>query len=157
MDFVIAVAANFNITLNGNADSIVGEIGGASWSSLKDGPAASAAAAQGKFVVGGLTGADTSPAQPHGHVVVVVDGPLDHQKYPTAFWGSDNGSVRKNGDGDHCVNWAWNPASRDKVTYASHDVSAGILKKLRVKELRRGAKSRSRSTSPTKKKRSKKK
>ncbi len=34
-------------------------------------------------------------ADKHGHVVVLVPGPLSHGKYPTAYWGSLGGVPKK--------------------------------------------------------------
>ena len=59
----------------------------------------------------------------HGHVVVVVKGaPLAHGKYPFAYWGRlghpEDAGVNKT------VNWAWTPAARDEVTYASRSIGS---------------------------------
>ena len=59
----------------------------------------------------------TTP-DPHGHVVVVTPGSLNRGKYPTAWWGSLGGNPGKN----QTINWAWNEADRDRVSYASHDL-----------------------------------
>jgi hypothetical protein len=106
--FVKAVASGLGIVMTGMADDIVDEIQTAPWTALADGVAAKAQADLGFFVIGGLK--DT----PHGHVVVVVQGPLAHGKYPTAYWGRLGGTGRKN----TTINWAWNAADRDRVTYA---------------------------------------
>ncbi|MET1257375.1 hypothetical protein [Aliikangiella maris] len=53
-------------------------------------------------------------AQPHGHVAIVVPGPLAHGKYPTAYWGSLGGVPKKN----TTINWSWNKKDRDNVIYA---------------------------------------
>ena len=106
--FVKAVAGDVGVTLTGNADSIVNQISGSGWTHLQnDGVAASAAAADGKLVVGGLTAKDLGDS--HGHVVIVVPptGRLGHDKYPYAYWGSlDDGDVRKNGGLGTTVNYA---------------------------------------------------
>jgi len=51
------------------------------------------------FRSGGLHSKDSSPRDGtpvlHGHVVVVVSGPLAHQSYPTAYCGTLNGEGRK--------------------------------------------------------------
>ena len=110
--FAKAVAGDLGITLTGMANDIVDQIQAAPWTLLADGIAAKAQADAGFFVIGGLK--DT----PHGHVVVVVQGPIDpaHQKYPTAYWGSIRGAqfAAKN----KTVNWAWDAADRDRVIYA---------------------------------------
>ena len=106
--FLKAVAGSLGIAITGMANDIVDEIQTAPWTVLPDGVAAKAQADQGLFVVGGLK--DT----PHGHVVVVVQGPLAHGKYPTGYWGRLGATGMKN----TTINWAWNAADRDRVTYA---------------------------------------
>jgi hypothetical protein len=106
--FLKAVAGSLGITITGMADDIVDAIHSAPWTPLPDGIAAKAQADQGFFVVGGLK--DT----PHGHVVVVVRGPLAHGKYPTGYWGRLGATGMKNAT----INWAWNAADRDRVSYA---------------------------------------
>lgn len=106
--FLKAVASNLGIAMAGMANDIVDEIQRAPWTPLPDGLAAGAKADLGFFVVGGLK--DT----PHGHVVVVVQGPLAHGKYPTGYWGRFGATGMKN----TTINWAWNKADRDRVTYA---------------------------------------
>jgi len=106
--FLKAVASDLGIALTGMADDIVDEIQAAPWTVLADGFTAKAQADLGFFVVGGLK--DT----PHGHVVVVVQGPLAHEKYPTGYWGRLGATGMKN----TTINWAWNKTDRDRVTYA---------------------------------------
>jgi len=108
--FAKAVATALGITLEGMANDIVDQIQAAPWTVLADGIAAKSQADAGFFVIGGLKD------NPHGHVVVVVQGPIDpaHQKYPTAYWGSLAGKPGK----EQTVNWAWDTADRDRVTYA---------------------------------------
>lgn len=110
--FAKAVAASLGITLTGMANDIVDQIQNSTWTVLADGIAAKAQADGGHFVVGGLKD------NPHGHVVVVVQGPLDsvHDKYPTAYWGSIRGP--QFAAKDKTVNWAWDAADRDRVIYA---------------------------------------
>src|SRR5579862_9412267 len=86
--FVMAVASEFNITLSGLADDIVDQIQTGEWIKLNDGADAKNKADEGLFVIGGLKAADTIPTAAHGHVVVVLSGPLVQDKYPTAMWGS---------------------------------------------------------------------
>jgi hypothetical protein len=86
-------------------------------------------ASQGKLVIGGEKSTTHVPPATEGHVVVVVNGTLAMGKYPTAFWGSDDATVRANGDGSKTVNYAWNKNSRDLVTYASHDVSSSVRRR----------------------------
>jgi hypothetical protein len=118
--FAKAVAAAFGIKLTGLADEIVNEIQQNDWVKLgKDGAAAKAKADAGWFVVGGLLSSDNVPPQKHGHVVVVVSGPLAQNKYPTAYWGRLDGVGEKN----KTINWAWNSESRDKVIYAARQIA----------------------------------
>jgi hypothetical protein len=117
--FAKAVAVRLGITtLTGMANDIVGEIAAAPWSPVADGPTAAAQAAQGRLVIAGLNGADQQVPDPaHGHVVVVVQGPLAHDLYPTAYWGQLGGVGKK----DTTLNWAWREGDRDKVIYGAID------------------------------------
>jgi hypothetical protein len=116
--FAKAVAGAFGVTLNGQANDIVDQIQTAGWTRLADGSAAKAAADSGMLVIGGLKGSAMTPAEAHGHVVVVVSGPIASGKYPSAYWGKLNGVGRRN----TTVNYAWKAADRDNVIYASRAV-----------------------------------
>ena len=116
-EFVIAVAAKCGVTLRGNADQIMNEITGPPWEQLgHDGVAARAAAERGALVVGGMTSQALGDA--HGHVVIVVKGPLAHDKYPTAYWGSQNPAIRADGGIGTTINYTFNTHDRDRVSYA---------------------------------------
>jgi hypothetical protein len=119
--FARAVAQQLGVTLAGLADQIVGVLraGQDGWTLLPNGTAAAAAAAAGQLVIGGLKGSEQAHPDAHGHVVVVVEGPLAHNAYPTAYWGSLGGNPAK----DKTINWAWTAADRDKVSYAAHDIA----------------------------------
>jgi hypothetical protein len=106
--FVKAVASFLGITLSGQANDIVDQIQKAPWTGLQDGVQAKNKADLGFFVIGGLKD------QPNGHVVVVVQGPIAHSKYPTAYWGKLGGTGKKN----TTINWAWDEHDRDQVIYA---------------------------------------
>ncbi|MGB8261615.1 MAG: hypothetical protein WCE75_14735 [Terracidiphilus sp.] len=111
--FAKAVGADLGVVLTGMANDIVDQIQAGSWRVLANGVEAMQEACAGRFVLGALKD------EPHGHVVVVVNGPLDpsHQMYPTAYWGSIRGAAFA---GRYkTVNWAWTVADRDRVTYAS--------------------------------------
>jgi hypothetical protein len=118
--FVKDVAAELGITLTGDADDIVDEIQKAGWRHLGSGSEAKAAADNGEFVIAGLKSSDHDPQRDHGHVAVVVNGPLDpvHGKYPTAYWGllGSIGEKAKN------LNWAWRKSDRDRVFYAARSI-----------------------------------
>lgn len=113
--FVKAVAARLGVTLTGLADDIVDEIQQSPWHAIADGPGAAASAANGNFVVAGLKGADQVNPDPHGHVVVVVQGPLARDLYPTAYWGRLGGV----GEKDTTLNFAWRDGDRDNLAYAA--------------------------------------
>jgi hypothetical protein len=107
--FVKAVACDLGITLTGQANDIVDQIGRPPWISLgRDGIAAKQKAELGFFVVAGLE--DT----PNGHVAVITPGPLAHGKYPTGYWGKLHGVGKK----DTTINYAWDEDDRDSVSYS---------------------------------------
>ena len=118
--FVHAVGADLGVAIDGMADAIVGTLrAGGPWVKLPDGPAALASAKAGKLVIAGLRGDEQAVPNAHGHVVVVVDGPLAHGRYPSAYWGQFGGT----GAEFKTINWAWTEQDRDRVTYAAHDVA----------------------------------
>ena len=119
--FVKAVAAELEVSTflpGDNANVIVDKLHAATdWAALSpgDGLAAKAQADAGLLVVGGLKGSDQVNPDLHGHVVVVIAGPLDsiHGKYPTAYWGQLNGVGAK----AETINWAWRAGDRENVRY----------------------------------------
>jgi hypothetical protein len=114
--FVTAVGKILGVTISGNADAMTAALkAGGPWTVLSSGAAAAAAAKAGQLVVGGLIGAQCSPPQHHGHVVVVVDGPVLNGLYPTAYWGS-LGYIPK---AYATVNLTWTHVDLPKVTYAA--------------------------------------
>ena len=117
--FVKAVAGQLGVQMHGLANEIVDAIrSGNGWTPLRNGVAAADSAAAGKLVVGGLKGSEQDHPDPHGHVVVVVAGPLAHDAYPSAYWGRLGGR----GEKDKTINWAWRAEDRDRVSYAEHDI-----------------------------------
>jgi hypothetical protein len=114
------VASKLQVPLHGLANEIVDTLrsGQGGWTLLRDGVAAAESAKSGKFVIAGLKGNEQAHPDPHGHVVVVVDGPLEHNAYPTAYWGRLGGGGRK----EKTINWAWTAADRDRVSYAAHEI-----------------------------------
>jgi hypothetical protein len=117
--FARAVADKLEVTLQGLADQIVDTLrAGQSWTPLPDGIAAAKSAHDGKLVMAGLRGSEQAHPDAHGHVVVIVDGPLAHDAYPSAYWGKLGGTGAK----DKTINWAWTAEDRDRVFYAAHDL-----------------------------------
>lgn len=106
--FAKAVAQELGISLTGSANDIVDQTQRPPWTVLKSGVEAKYKADEGMLVVGGLK------AVGNGHVVIVVPGPLLHNKYPTAYWGRLGSTGRKNAT----VNWSWDEDDRDDVTYS---------------------------------------
>lgn len=121
-DFVIAVAARFGVALEGAADRIVARItSDAGWTQHgTNGNAASQAADRGALVVGGMASRELGDA--HGHVVIVVAGVPNRDKYPVAYWGSMNQRIRPDGALGKTVNFSFSEVDRDRVVYASQMV-----------------------------------
>ena len=117
--FARAVAARLGITLTGLANAIVDNIQGAGWTTLKDGVEAKLKADQGWLVIAGLKGSDQAHPEAHGHVVVVVSGPLAHKAQPTAYWGRLGGSGSKN----KTINFAWRKADLANVRFAARVIN----------------------------------
>jgi hypothetical protein len=84
------------------------------------GKAAKEAAVHGALVVGGMTSQALGDA--HGHVVIVVKGPLALGRYPTAYWGSENAAIRPDGALGKTINFSFSTADRDNVVYASRAI-----------------------------------
>ncbi|MGK7863110.1 hypothetical protein [Falsiroseomonas sp. E2-1-a4] len=114
--FVRAVARACGLELTGQANTIIQHVR-TNWHKVTDGADACAKATAGNFVIGGLE------ATPNGHVVVVVPGPLNRGKYPTAYWGSIAGVGKKN----TTINWSWGVTDRDKVEYRSIALAADVV------------------------------
>jgi hypothetical protein len=121
--FVKAVSTDLGVQLFGvgdDADAIVQTLrdqttnsSATGWFKLIDGTDAKAKADAGQYVIAGLKGADHNPPRAHGHVAIVVTGPLAFQKYPTGFWGSSGGAAGAN----QTLNFAWNSDDVDQVEY----------------------------------------
>jgi hypothetical protein len=109
--FVKAVAGELGFTVTGQANDIVDQMATLPWKPLASGKDAKAQADLGYLVLGGLK------ATSNGHVVVVVSGPLNRDKYPTAYWGKLGGEGKK----ATTINWSWNATDRDKVSYAYYN------------------------------------
>jgi hypothetical protein len=108
----------------GNADQIVDQITGVGWTAIAAsgnksvGKVAKEAADRGLFVVAGLRSVDTAPRDgtpaAHGHVVIIVSGPLALNSYPTGYWGTLGGEGKRFAT----INWAWRKSDRDKIAFA---------------------------------------
>jgi hypothetical protein len=115
--FARAVADRLDIKLQGIADAIVDTLrSGNGWTPLPNGVAAAASAKAGRLVIGGLKGSEQAHKNGHGHVVVVVEGPLARGAYPSAYWGSLGGRPGRG----LTTNFAWTEADRDRISYAEH-------------------------------------
>jgi hypothetical protein len=68
----------------------------------------------------GLKGSEQAHPDQHGHVVIVVDGSLAHDAYPSAYWGGLGGQPGRN----QTLNFAWTVADRDRISYAEHGLSS---------------------------------
>lgn len=115
--FVKAVAHELGANLQGDANEISSFIQQLP-QTTNEGITAAAWASEGKLMLAGLKGEDHQPPRTHGHVVVVVAGPLAHNKYPSAYWGMLGSTGRKN----QTLNWSWNSRDRDHLTYAVVDL-----------------------------------
>jgi hypothetical protein len=131
--FVRAVAGDCGVLLTGDANWIVFLLG--TGVRLHDGAAARQAAAAGQLVIGGLE------APRHGHVVVVVDGPLNRGRYPYAFWGRYRGFAAQGmsmnvgfTQGHGTVNYAFDVHDRDLVKYAAFQPSLTTMRRARESE-----------------------
>lgn len=103
--FVRAVSQRLNIDLSGMANDIVDQMQqkDKGWEVLPDGATAAEKAASGYLVLAGLRGDTQKNPDPHGHLAIVVSGPLAQGKYPTAYWSSLEGGSGKG----KTINWAW--------------------------------------------------
>jgi hypothetical protein len=128
--FVCRVASDCGVPLAGDANMIVGLLNAGL--RLPNGQAAKHAAANGDLVIAGVQ------APGHGHVVVVVDGPMNQGrnpgKYPYAFWGQYYGF--KSGDkefnigftrGHGTLNYAFKGAQLNSVFYATFTPITSLL------------------------------
>jgi len=114
--FVRAVCARLDVSIPlQDADGIIRYLSGipAGVERLRSGAEAAQRAEAGALVIGGLRGVEHAPPRTRGHVVVVVDGPVAHGSYPTAYWGMLGGT----GERRKTVNYAWREADRDNVSY----------------------------------------
>jgi hypothetical protein len=119
--FVRAVGSDVGVQIIGLANQIVDTIRAqGAWTVLTNGVAAQAEAAKpGKLVIAGLRGDEQANKSVHGHVVVIVNGPLANGKYPSSYYGSLGGTPGQ----DVTVNYAWTAQDRDRITYASTDIT----------------------------------
>lgn len=117
--FARDVASRCGVFLFGDANQIVDTVAN-SWIPVRDGLEAATMAAAGFLVIAGAA------ASGHGHVVIVVDGPTAHGRYPYAFWGAYHG-LHVLGEtvnvgftrGHGTVNWAFGAKARKKLVYGA--------------------------------------
>jgi hypothetical protein len=115
--FAKAIASRFRIDLIGQADDIFSQIQQEPWTpvpgtDLEAAANAAGFATQGYLVMGALRSGDLGES--HGHVVVVVAGPLVGGSYPLAYWGS----IDQGHEGAHRgVNYAFRHPYCDRVRY----------------------------------------
>lgn len=110
--FLRAVAGELGYPLTGIADQIMDHLA-ANWTSLTR-EQAIAAADRGELVVVGLKSGDHDPPRNHGHVAVVVPGPLYHDLYPPVWCGSLGGAAS---NGNKTVGEVWRRSDRNNVHY----------------------------------------
>lgn len=122
--FVQAVASRLGISFDAEQEMILRAIEGPGWERLPDGPTAAARARDGYFVIGALRGTEQAAPSNLSLAVVVVDGPLNAGKYPTAYWGNGFGRAGRN----ETINWAWAAADRDRVKYAARRIDPGPVR-----------------------------
>jgi hypothetical protein len=104
--FLKAVAGDVGVTLTGQADAIIDQMGLLPWLQFEnDAEKAVLYAGMGYLAVAGLK------ASPNGHVVVIMPGSAN--PYPTGYWGKLNGVGRKN----TTINWAWTHSDLANVQY----------------------------------------
>ena len=122
--FVRTVASDCGVLLFGDANEIVEQLQNSpissAWDLIPDGATAAQYASRGYLVIGG------AKAKGHGHVVVIVKGPLARGKYPYAFWGQYRGlnvagTIYNVGfsRGHGTVNYAFGRDTRDQLEYAA--------------------------------------
>lgn len=116
---VKAVANDLGIQLTGTANTIMDTVKSKPWIAVKDGITAKRMVEQeGYFVIAG------KKENTHGHVVIIVPGPLDWRgKNPTAYWGNlgrqidttkpVNTSAKQYGT----LNWAWSKKALADISY----------------------------------------
>jgi hypothetical protein len=112
--FLRSVAHRLNkTTFGGQADDMIQYIRN-NWTPVDTGSDAAAWAAQGALVVAGLKGSEHKPKRGHGHVAVIVPGPIYRGKYPLC-WSGSTGTAQSRGT--KSVGLVWAPQDRDEVTY----------------------------------------
>lgn len=106
--FARAVAADFGITLVGDANHLA-EALETRWASASSPREAGRLAGLGKFVIA----AKAEPKGRHGHVAIIVKGPLSHGEYPPGYWGSLGGVAGRNIP----ITRAWSKTALPDVKY----------------------------------------
>ena len=128
--FARACAAALSVPLQGLADQIYQTIiGGNGWT-VTTGAAGAQQASMGHFTLGALMGSMQAHPNAHGHVVVVVQGPLNRGSYPTAAWGALNGTPSGSTPGANGIfnttNYAWNLNDLPNVVWAVYNTKDNL-------------------------------
>jgi hypothetical protein len=133
--FVKAVASECGVLVAGGANVIVNTLPASG--RLPDGLSAARKAATGDLVIAG------ADAPGNGHVVVVVDGPLNRGRYPYAFWGQYHG-IRVGTEerelnvgftrGHGTLNWAFRTDDLKRVKYATFKPLAKFMPRAKGNE-----------------------
>ena len=110
--FVRAVAKELGYSLSGNADALMDQLA-KDWKKIDRAKAVELAKA-GTLVIAGLKSSQHNPPRNNGHVVIVVEGVLYHNKYPPV-WGGSIGSAESRGT--KTVGEVWRSTDRDAVQY----------------------------------------
>lgn len=114
--FVKSIASRLGVPLPATADADgIADALSSGWHKLASGAEAARSAETGHLVLALLKGAEHNPPRHHGHVGVVVAGPLYRDKYPKLWCGSLGGQGQS--QGEKSVGEVWNRADRDNVAY----------------------------------------
>jgi hypothetical protein len=111
--FLRDVGLRLGYVLSGNADTLIDTFR-RSWRELDSIALVLQEVRAGRFVVAGLKSDDHTPKRQHGHVVVIVDGPLYRGKYPRCWCGSIGAAQSK---GTKSIGEVWSASDRDNVCY----------------------------------------
>lgn len=121
--YVIEVAHRLGFSLSGVADQLIDKIQASPWQRLADGPAARAAAQQGKLVIAGVKSAVYDPPRTEGHVTIVTPGDMNPAGWaPAGYWGSTDPTIRDLGGSGLPISRCFTAAVKDRIVYACRDL-----------------------------------